>query len=684
MHGHDADLAARALQFALHLDVGGLQLGQAGLQIDGAPVFGGQHLVQGLVDGFFRLAAQTGQDAGAAGSAGVVHPVQGLGEEGEGIAAARTDGGLQRIAGAGPFGAFVRPVAQVAPQLAGLAVLAPGQGIEAVLVHVAQGAAQHLGQGQIVVGEERKTGQRDQVVEHDVAGQFQPVGAGHGHALGFQRPDDLLERRVAASDQDDIVAVSGGTQVPRAAVEDGDAAFHLAADFASHVAGQAFPGAAGAFLIDGIVPGVGLGRGFVEEQGPQVDGAVLADPRGDMAGDVALGSGQGAGAVGIGEDGVDEGQHLFGRAVGGVQLRPGEGLAGAFGQGQEGAAFLTQPFGPGALEGIDRLFLVADGEDGATGFFAGIELAGQGADDGPLFGGGVLGLVDQDVIDPAVQLVQHPGGGAAFGQQGGGAGDQIGEVQRPALSLGGLVEGGVGAGQCQDLDRIVGDLGLAQGLARDQEFGLKVQQPADRALRRRLGAHALTRFARLGAEDPGQGREPGVGRGGDAHGVGDLLVIGRAGLHGLGHAVPLAGIDEGDEIALQILRTAVALGAGQGPRIGRGSGLGAVDIIQQVGAFSLDHRQQGLEPLPVQLDGEMAVGLADGTVGIGDGGAGQVFARGMAQRGRGLVFQNGEAGRDPGFQREAPQQLFAEGVDGLDLQPAGRLQRAGEQLAGAR
>ena len=40
MDGHDADLAARAFQLALHLDVGGLQQGEAGLQIDAAAILG--------------------------------------------------------------------------------------------------------------------------------------------------------------------------------------------------------------------------------------------------------------------------------------------------------------------------------------------------------------------------------------------------------------------------------------------------------------------------------------------------------------------------------------------------------------------------------------------------------------------------------------------------------------------
>ncbi len=77
----------------------------------------------------------------------------------------------------------------------------------------------------------------------------------------------------------------------------------------------------------------------------------------------------------------------------------------------------------------------------------------------------------------------------------------------------------------------------------------------------------------------------------------------------------------------------------------------------------------------------MAVGLADRPLGVGEGGAGQVFARGVAEGDRRLVLQHGEARRDACLDGEATQQFFAEGVDGLDLQPAGRLQGAGEQAA---
>ena len=47
-----------------------------------------------------------------------------------------------------------------------------------------------------------------------------------------------------------------------------------------------------------------------------------------------------------------------------------------------------------------------------VGAFAGEKLARERIDDAPLLRAGVLRLVDQHVIDAAIELVMHPGGGA--------------------------------------------------------------------------------------------------------------------------------------------------------------------------------------------------------------------------------------------------------------------------------
>ena len=142
------------------------------------------------------------------------------------------------------------------------------------------------------------------------------------------------------------------------------------------------------------------------------------------------------GELGRGEGRVDEGQHLGRRAPGGQQVDPLEAEAGAGGALAVEFELLDQQLGPRALEGVDRLLLVADHEhvalEQALGGLAGSgeELLGQGADDFPLLGSGVLGFVNEDMINPAVELVEHPGGHGARGDQIACLFNEIGEVER--------------------------------------------------------------------------------------------------------------------------------------------------------------------------------------------------------------------------------------------------------------
>ncbi|MNY36430.1 hypothetical protein D3C86_1709170 [compost metagenome] len=99
------------------------------------------------------------------------------------------------------------------------------------------------------------------------------------------------------------------------------------------------------------------------------------------------------------------------------------------------------------------------------------------------------------MVDAAVQLVQHPGGGRAFGQQVDRFRHEVGEVQRPALGLGSLVVGRVVTGQGQQLDGVGGDLGGAHHIQRGQVLGLQIGQPAAGVGRSLLGGHRLARRA---------------------------------------------------------------------------------------------------------------------------------------------------------------------------------------------
>ena len=94
----------------------------------------------------------------------------------------------------------------------------------------------------------------------------------------------------------------------------------------------------------------------------------------------------------------------------------------------------------GALEAVDRLLGIADREERAHALAAraaaGGEIRGDPAQDLPLLGVGVLRLVDEHVVDAAVELVEHPGGVAAR-QQRQRLVDQILEIERaePRLVL---------------------------------------------------------------------------------------------------------------------------------------------------------------------------------------------------------------------------------------------------------
>src|SRR5438552_9297335 len=72
-----------------------------------------------------------------------------------------------------------------------------------------------------------------------------------------------------------------------------------------------------------------------------------------------------------------------------------------------------------ALKAEDGLLLVSHNEERARALaaIAGEKFLAQAADDTPLLGTGVLAFVDENVIEPAVELVKHPGRGIAAFQE---------------------------------------------------------------------------------------------------------------------------------------------------------------------------------------------------------------------------------------------------------------------------
>src|SRR5690606_41172934 len=92
-----------------------------------------------------------------------------------------------------------------------------------------------------------------------------------------------------------------------------------------------------------------------------------------------------------------------------------------------------------SLERIDRLLFIAHREYGALHTIArampGEKFFRQLAHDRPLRWARVLRLIDQDVVDTAVELVLNPWPHVRAGKQVHGALDEIVEVQKSSRSL---------------------------------------------------------------------------------------------------------------------------------------------------------------------------------------------------------------------------------------------------------
>ncbi len=194
-----------------------------------------------------------------------------------------------------------------------------------------------------------------------------------------------------------------------------------------------------------------------------------------------------------------------------------------------------------------------------------------------------------------------------------------------------------------------------------------------------LGDPGRGRALALLGEQAGQRlrqRRGGIGREGGELG-GAFLVGGGPGLQDVGGLAPEAGVELGHRLGLQGLRRRVARYAAGVPDPvdrPRQAALPGEEVRQRAApAFEAqEHRLEGCE---VERHGEPRIGLRHPALAPQrqprHGPAG-----GVGDAGRRRVVHHPEARRDAGLQREPPQQFLAEGVDGLDLQPARRLQRA--------
>jgi hypothetical protein len=388
-------------------------------------------------------------------------------------------------------------------------------------------------------------------------------------------------------------------------------------------------------------------------------------------------------------------EHRVHRREHGPHGAEGEGephvLEGEVGRRHLGApvtAARLELLGRGSLKAVDRLLGVAHGEEGAgapaPGPVPGGEVLRDEAQDLPLLGVGVLRLVDQHVVDAAVELVEHPVA-VAPGQERQGLGDEVVEVERPEPGLlavdpaGDLPgEGEERAGALHRADR------LAAVVQRDEAGLLDDELVLQRRIDRLRHERALgSRLELLGEEDRQVVPQPllvGGGLGGRDERRGALLV---------GRLAPLERLDQGrpargrkallDHRPLDALDCLVRIE----PQRRLEAAQRRADparVLQHL--LAPDRRlDRGGEAVPGCVDADQVQRVRE------------VAARALSRvrhhvgEGRGehlaalALVEHREAGRHVRLEGDEVQKALAEGVDGVDLEPARGLHRPGEEGA---
>ena len=438
-------------------------------------------------------------------------------------------------------------------------------------------------------------------------------------------------------------------------------------------AGQRFSGIVRRRHVERRVPGMLVRLLRLLEEGPELDAA----GRVRVDGVVRHRSVQ-TSAGRPGEDGVDQREDRRGRAEGVEQVAVCERRAHVVEHRAEPHAHRAEGGRVGPLETVDRLLLVADHEDGAqrlAGAEAREELRRYRLDHPPLRGAGVLRLVDEDVVEPAVEPPEHPGRGLGTREQRAGPVNEVVEVHQAERGLARAQRREPGPRErVQRPGLLEGRPGHARGpgVSDAQREGVDVGGEMRMQLPERLDQDGL-RGERIGRCVPGQKRGleqflpvGGVGlgkRGGDP--FGGLLILLSAGGRERGDRTQHLHVVRVESERKGGLRGIDAHGRGQGrgvERAGEGRAPGADLDQQRIGIVAAQvprHRRE----IRRAAFGHRVEGLGAKRAGL-------------------ALLQHGEAGRDPGLERKPAQQRVAEGVDRLDLEPAWGFERPGEQGAG--
>ena len=281
-----------------------------------------------------------------------------------------------------------------------------GEVEQSVLVDTKEGSLQYRGKCQVILRQQQKPTQGDQILHGELLGQDQPVGAGHRDVALLQRTQQLADKLVAAPYQHHDIA---GANWAAAGLE------HLSVIEPASYGGcdrkrKPCAGLGDALACDRQRDRVGRLFRLRQYRRPDLDEPRMPGTGRNVA-NLAAFEGYAVMRCLMPENHVDRMQYRLGRPKRDIEGHDPPILSGGSDALFEIPPHRHESARVGALKTVDRLLCVPDGKNRAVvtaGTVAGEELPGECRGDFPLLRVGVLRFVDQDVIETAIQLEENP------------------------------------------------------------------------------------------------------------------------------------------------------------------------------------------------------------------------------------------------------------------------------------
>ena len=314
-----------------------------------------------------------------------------------------------------------------------------GQRKKVVLADRAKGRTQNFGQGQVVFAIQHRLDQRQQILDRQFPGQGQPIRARHRHAQGFQVANQTPGQFIALAHEDENVSGRDRTRGAAVAPRQPFLGDH-AADFGRQTRGETPLRMIRRGRIDWFGPMRFLGFFLRLDQRPEIDPRRIARAMGGVA-DRRIRARHPFARPLVAENRIDERENPGGGTERSDQVRALEPFADPLQMRGVFPALFVKFRRVRALEGVNRLFLIADDEDRPCEAappiarirraprIARVKITGERLNHPPLRWSGILRFIDQHVIDPPVEPVEHPCPHIRPRQQILGPCDQVVEIE---------------------------------------------------------------------------------------------------------------------------------------------------------------------------------------------------------------------------------------------------------------